>query len=300
MKYEQVVKAVNEVIQQYTIRLTVRQIYYRLISPPYQLFPNTIQNYKGMDSILTRAREKEDVDWRRIEDRARTTIGGDHGYDGPIEYVGTIGQMITERYYSKKMWDNQPIMLEVWVEKDALSSLFEQVLSRFNVLVFPSRGYSSFTKVMEAIEDRFSEVDKPITILHFTDHDPSGLNMTEDLQKRIEKYSRGSDIEVRRVMLATDQVRKYGLAPNPTKKADSRSPSYVAQYGDECWELDAVDPTELQNLVRGFVEAEIDAEKWNETVEEIKEDKANIKNAIEAEKENIDQLLSKIRKHLEE
>ena len=77
MRYAEVVRASNEVVAQYDIRLTVRQIYYRLVSPPYQLFENTAGNYKGFDRILTRAREKGDVDWTRIEDRARTVLGGE-------------------------------------------------------------------------------------------------------------------------------------------------------------------------------------------------------------------------------
>ena len=42
MKYEEVVKATNEIINEYEVRLTIRQIYYRLVSLPYQLFANAI------------------------------------------------------------------------------------------------------------------------------------------------------------------------------------------------------------------------------------------------------------------
>jgi hypothetical protein len=79
MKYEEVVRVVNEILNQYPYRLTVRQIYYRCISPPYQIFGAT-KTYKSFDKILTRAREREDVNWMRIEDRARRIAGGDYGW----------------------------------------------------------------------------------------------------------------------------------------------------------------------------------------------------------------------------
>jgi len=78
MKYEEVVRASNDIMEQYNIRLTVRQIYYRLVSPPYQLFDNTANSYKQFDSMLTRARERGDIPWRGIEDRSRRIEGGEN------------------------------------------------------------------------------------------------------------------------------------------------------------------------------------------------------------------------------
>jgi hypothetical protein len=67
------------------------------------------------------------------------------------------------------------------------------------------------------------------------------------------------------------QVLSYNLLPNPTKKADPRAKEYVARYGDQCWELDALEPTELQRIVREAVEAEIDPQVWREVIERNKE-----------------------------
>ncbi len=299
LEYKSVVKTVNEIMEQYTTRLTVRQIYYRCVSPPYQLFPNTRQSYKGFDNMLTRAREKEDVDWRRIEDRARRTEGGDEGYSDPEFYVASMMKFLKADFYDRKMWLNQPQLVEVWVEKDALAALFSNVTSGFRTLLFPTRGYSSFTGVMEAIT-RFNEAveqDKPVTILHFTDHDPSGLNMTEDLENRLRRY-RAGDVTVKRVMLTIEQVKKYGLAPNPTKKKDSRTSRYVEAFGDECWELDAVDPAELQKLVEKYVMAEVDEEIWNRTLRKIAKEKKTIGNAFKAEERSIKMLRKRLTKRL--
>lgn len=310
MRYDEVVSAVNRVMEEYEIKLTIRQLYYRIISPPYQLFANTINNYKQFDKILTKARERGVVNWRRIEDRARQTIGGDYGWNNPDEYLNyLIDQLKTSNEnYTMPVWDNQPNYVEVWVEKDALASLFADAVGGLRVVTFPSRGYSSFTKVMEAMAERFLERAKkgqPIIILHFTDHDPSGLNMTDDLLKRFKRYFQQALSEMERldfdktieqmektrqdgknwlgiirVALTHDQVTQLNLAPNPTKEADPRSKDYVAKYGDQCWELDAYPPDRLQNLIREAVNRQIDPAKWNETRETIHKGKQHLKDKL--------------------
>jgi len=283
LNYAQVVDVTNKVISQYDVRLTVRQIYYRLISPPFQLFANKMSNYKGFDKILTRAREKEDVDWRRIEDRSRTTIGGDGGWDSPEQFTEYVIQRTKDLWegYGRPAWRGQENYVEVWVEKDALATLVSNVANRFNVLTYPSRGYSSFTRVKEAIEDRFAEVidTRNIFIVHLTDHDPSGLDMTKDLEKRISEYSEDSDrIEVHRVALTHEQVKQFDLASNPTKSADPRATKYVAEYGDQCWELDALPPDELEKIVELNVKRWIDAKTWNDNVGLIAKEKKQLEN----------------------
>ena len=315
MKYSEVVPVVREIIESYTIRLTVRQIFYRLISPPYQLFAGTQNNYKQFDRILTRAREKGDIDWRRIEDRARTTLGGDYGFESPEEFINYKIKDFKNSwmFYDRRMWDEQDCYVEIWLEKDALATLFSEVARKYRVLVFPSRGYSSFTKIMEALTDsdrfpRYIRMGKPIVILHFSDHDPSGLNMTVDINNRlfkrdylvrglaevfsseelekIKELFKGKEwlVKVERCALTYEQVRRYNLPPNPTKKADPRSKWYVQQYGDQCWELDAVEPSELQRIIENSILKWINREKWNETVKKIEGEKQKLKEKFEKAK----------------
>jgi hypothetical protein len=319
MLYEEVVKAVNDVLKEYTFKLTVRQIYYRLVSPPYQLFANIASNYKSFDKIITKAREKNDVDWRRIEDRARTTLGGDFGYENPDEYLKSQINNLLDcwKYYTKRVWDNQDYYIELWVEKDALAALFQDTARGFRVLTFPSRGYSSYTKIMEALTEkdrfpRYIKMGKPIIILHFTDHDPSGLNMTDDIWNRlykrkyleralmdtftreemeaiVEAYKKSGKFEeckekgmirVVRCALTYEQVERYKLAPNPTKKVSQGRKWYISQYEDRCWELDAVPPEELRKIIEETITRFINAEKWKATIEEIEKEKETLKEKL--------------------
>jgi hypothetical protein len=301
VKYVSTVEAVNRVMAEYRTKLTVRQIYYRLISPPFQIFDNTANNYKNFDKILTRARERGDVDWTRIEDRARTTLGGEKlVFSSPEGYVDWLFKELNDEYFQRSRWDGQKNYVEVWVEKDALSSVFKAVLDDYGVILFPSRGFGSFTKIMESLI-RFPQ-NRIVKVLHFGDHDPSGLEMTRDLDSRLHAYadSKGFNrgLVVKRIALNIEQVRQLGIASNPTKSADSRRKDYIAQYGDECWELDAVPPDTLTEWVRDAVVEEIDSEVWTETGERaiierkrVREAFNQSKIAIERAKETVKEAL---------
>lgn len=299
MRYAEVVDATRRILTEYSYRLTVRQIYYRLISPPYQLFPNTATNYKTFDKILTKARERKEVDWKKIEDRARSILGGEKNvFDSPERYIEWLFGELNERYYDKSHWIRQLNHVEVWVEKDALSTLFERAVKQYRIVVFPSRGYSSYTKVMEALE-RFPQ-RKNVIILHFADHDPSGLDMSRDLNSRLDGYSgtNNGGLVVKRIALSIEQVRELALPPNPTKKADSRAREYTAKYGDQCWELDAVPPDMLAQWVSDAVKREIDWNAWKETQESLKGEREMIKRALERSSREMDNLREKMKQVL--
>ena len=90
-------------------------------------------------------------------------------------------------------------------------------------------------------------------IIHLGDHDPSGIDMTRDIQERLEMF--GADVEVKRVALTMNQVQTYNPPPNPAKITDSRCGKYIAEYGDESWELDALEPQMLTKLIHDEVTA---------------------------------------------
>lgn len=282
MKYKEIIPVVNEILSQYSFALTIRQIYYRLISDPYNLFSNTRSMYNSLDRMLVRAREVGEIDGKRIEDRTRQTIGGDQGWEDPDSYLDKVLEYIKSCWekYSKEVWASQQFKLEVWIEKDALASVISETTHPFRVLVFPSRGYSSYTKIKEALDRLKYYRDKQIIILHLADHDPSGFDMTKDLINRFEKYGDDS-IEIKRIGLNYDQVEKFNLRPNPVKTADPRALSYISHYGEECWELDALPPNELQSIVEKEIKNYIDQKAWDAKLEEIEEEREEIRERID-------------------
>lgn len=264
MKYEQTVAAVNQVLQEYDMALTLRQIYYRLVAA--SLIPNRRSAYNGLSSQLVTARENGEVNDARIVDRSRRI--DDFSFDSPEDFLAACRSALKNRWLMR-MWASQASYVEVWVEKDALSAVLANAVRPLNTIVAPSRGYSSYSYVRDAASriKRYCENGQQAIILHFADHDPSGLDMTRDLADRLNRYC-SVEVTLKRIALTFDQVSEHNLVPNPTKVADPRSPSYESQYGVGCWELDALEPNELVRLAQSAVESEIDdLGAWEEVKE---------------------------------
>jgi Arc/MetJ-type ribon-helix-helix transcriptional regulator len=169
--------------------------------------------------------------------------------------------------YRLDMWENQTNYVEVWIEKEALAGIFEPVCHEMRVPFFCCRGYTSQSEMWRAgirLKEKAEDGKTPV-ILHFGDHDPSGIDMTRDVEDRLGMFMEGEIIEVNRLALNMDQVRKYKPPPNPAKMSDSRShgpAGYIAKFGRSSWELDALNPPVLHALVRDAVRELIDDETW--------------------------------------
>ena len=286
--YAEVVQAALEVFRQYDTALTLRQLYYRLVSR--RLFPNTINSYKRLSRIMVQAREKGDVPLNCLEDRSRRILGrGDAGFRSVDEFIKQRLASLKESWkgFRMPMWDDQPYNVLISLEKDALSRLVSDVANRYAVRTFPTRGYPSFTYVQRMasyIRNRLK--GKPTIVLYFGDFDPSGVDIERDLTERLRKYGAG-DFEVRRVALTRKQIVEYSLPPMPVKKSDARTPSFVATYGDEAVELDALEPNVLKFLVAQSIEDCIDRVAWKRREDEIE----SLRQWIRAKLENIEDLI---------
>lgn len=235
--------------------VTLRQLFYQFVRRNW--IANQEREYKRLGRIVTDAREAGVMSWTAIEDRGRGTYG--FGYQE--NQAGVLAGI--ERNLKVDRWKRQDNYVEVWVEKQALESVVARPCRALHVPYMACKGYLSASEAWRAGQ-RFEEIKrsgrKPI-VIHLGDHDPSGIDMTRDNAARLALYAR-HDVEVRRVALNMDQVEKYDPPPNPTKVTDSRAKGYLAAYGESCWELDALEPKTLDELIRSSVGDYIDDDKW--------------------------------------
>jgi hypothetical protein len=230
--------------------------YYQFVSRA--LLPNVHEEYKRLGRILCKARDGGLVDWDAIEDRTRE-VNGHNSWSSPASIVSAVA-----RQYQEDLWAGQLYRPEVWIEKDALLGVIEGVCTEYRVPYYAHRGNDSQVMQHEAGK-RFAEyLDQGLTpvVLHLADHDPKGIDMTRDNRERLSLYAR-DDIEVRRIALNMDQVRQYNPPPNFAKDSDTMTEAYRAEYGDECWELDALDPTVIANLIRRELDDLIERDEWD-------------------------------------
>lgn len=280
MKYEKLVSEVNAVLREYDVALTLRQLFYRLVSR--HVFANTERNYKHLSRVLVKAREREDVDASRIEDRSRQVLGqGDWGYESSESFLSNVERGLREAWkrFSLTLWEDQLCQVLVALEKDALSRLISTVAGDFRVKTFPMRGYGSYTYVSEIAQECAG--DKPTIILYLGDYDPSGLDIQRDLESRLERYG-AEDFEIKRVALTLDQIQRHQLPPLPAKTSDPRLARFIADTGgSDVVELDALPPNILQDVVRNAIRHHIDMEKWNARVKHIHEQKEKLRQKLE-------------------
>lgn len=243
--------------------LTLRQLYYQFVSR--DLIPNTERSYKNLGSAISDGRDAGLIDWDAIEDRGRGISSWLIEEDEKSVLEGI------EHNFALDLWQRQNCYVEVWVEKDALSSVIERACRRRAVPYMACKGYLSASEAWRAgqrFEDAADMGCERLVMIHLGDHDPSGIDMTRDNGERLQLYSRGADIDVRRIALNMDQVRQYDPPENPAKVTDTRAADYIRKYGEHSWELDALEPSVLEALIEREVSDLIDVDIWEEAIAE--------------------------------
>ncbi len=286
-RFKPAVKAIithaNVVIDDYVKQgfvLTLRQLYYKFIAK--DLFPetwidtaynkrmgldpntkNTVKNYKRLGSIINDARLAGHLDWDAIEDRTRAVRA--------VPHWKTPGEIINSSAYSFRLdkWVGQKFRPEVWIEKEALAGVIEGVCAELDIPYFACKGYTSQSEMwasamrLKRIAKKFGQT--PI-ILHFGDHDPSGMDMTNDIINRLKIFTGG--MELRRLALNMPQIEQYKPPPNPAKETDARFLQYQRKYGNDSWELDALEPAVLAQLIHDAVVGLREKDKYDALVKE--------------------------------
>lgn len=278
----------NVIIKEYSdqgLDITLRQLYYQLVARG--LIPNEQKQYDRLGLAIRKAREAGLVDWYALVDRTRY-LRGYTSWDDPQQILRGVAHQ-----YALDMWETQKNIVEVWVEKDALIGVIGQACDSLFTPHFSCRGYTSASELFIAARrlKRYQKEGKYPIVLHLGDHDPSGIDMSRDIFERLELYGAGigtnempdsptdykegrlnlgADFTLKRIALNMPQVHQYNPPPFWAKLTDSRSHGpngYIANYGQESWELDALPPTALRDLIQEHIELVKDQDAWDKTHE---------------------------------
>lgn len=268
----QMIEKVNSVVSEYEKQgysLTLRQVYYQMVAR--DIIPNNMRSYKNLGNLINDARLAGLIDWLAIEDRTRNLRENSH-WSKP-------GSVIESAAYSYHLdhWKGQESYVEVWVEKDALIGIVGQICQKLDVSHFSCRGYVSQSEMWAAARrlHRRQEAGQHIVLLHLGDHDPSGKDMSRDIQDRLVTFETYG-VTFKRLALNMDQVELYNPPPNPAKLTDSRATGYIEEYGDECWELDALEPKVISDVIRENVEKYRDDSLYRAVVQREAEEKKQL------------------------
>lgn len=331
---EHVIDSIVDTIRKYEAKgykLTLRQLYYQLVSS--NEMPNDDACYSKLSSLLDDCRYSGKVDWNSIEDRGR--IPYTPYYEDSMQ--DAIKDMVDR--YTLDRREGQPVYLELWSEKDAISNILKRATRNYTLTVGINKGFASSTAIYNAY-DRFTDTildeKKKVIILYFGDHDPSGLDMIRDIRERIEfmmvKGLRSGDFielvpeddedngiyplydlmekhglyeqfrealdndgdyeyyqalavvkeyfEIKHIGLTQAQIKFYKLPPNPAKLSDPRAKKYVAEHGNISWEVDALEPQEIEKIIKDSLLALIDESELNKVLAQERTDKQKLLSLI--------------------
>jgi hypothetical protein len=242
--------AIAEAVQPVTGRGVGYKLFTRV--PPL-IAAMSISEMKKIYRLLRVAREQGDIPWEWIVDETRE-IERVSTWSDPESYARTVA-----RSYRRDFWHQQPVRCLVVSEKGTVRGVLRPTLDHYAVGFLPVHGFSSATTIHDLAEDYDG---RPIIILYVGDFDPSGLFMSEvDLPKRFAEYG-GDHIELERIALTREQVRGLPSFPATDKRKDPRYRWFRDNHGDQCWELDAMDPNDLRDCVEQAILKLIEPMAW--------------------------------------
>jgi len=258
------------------MKLTLRQMYYQFVS--LGICPSGQLHYKRIGDVLTDARYAGEYPIEGLEDRGREVHEGDFttcddDVDEALQTASNTIQWLPDGTINIDRWFGQRNHVSVWVEKQALEGVFEPVCKELGVSWFACKGYPSvsalWTWIQAAERAHKNGTVHGCTVLYFGDHDPDGWEIPRsalrNLNKLLEVKGIGLRIAFKRIALNMDQIREYAPPPFEAKVTSARYQGYVDEHHtEEAWELDALEPRSLRDLIRSEVNALFDERVYRE------------------------------------
>ena len=245
---------INKIISDYEEKgyfLTLRQVYYQLVS--MDLIENSDKSYRSIQYLVKDGRLAGEISMTAIEDRTRRQRSLNY-FDGIPDILKAAADS-----YRRDLWEGQDHYVEIWCEKDAVIGIVQKAAFYLCVPCFSTRGFPSITALWEATE-RMENKPSPI-IFYLGDHDPSGLQIDREIKARLDQF--GAPVCLERIGLLREQVEEYSLPPNMAKEKDVNYEKYKALHGEHSWELDALEPEVIHDLIVENIKIVLDPEKYN-------------------------------------
>jgi hypothetical protein len=270
---------VNPIIDYYIKldhKMTLRQLHYQTVIKG--LFLNNDKAYKKISRELTKGRMAGYVDWDVIEDRLRQ-VQIPYIYDSVYDAIRD-----TALTYRIDRMQGQENYIEIWVEKDALSGVLNKITRPYHVPLMVNRGFSSTSAMYDSAKRFIKHIENGQNgvLLYIGDHDPSGLYMYEDIQKRLSEFGL-TYMEYRRIALTLEQVEKYDLIPNDLKMSDKRASWYIDTTGcKNSFEVDALDPLILDQILEDEIKNFIDYNLYSQVCKREQHEKKKLREIAES------------------
>lgn len=288
----------NEIAQEFArdgMDITLRQLYYQFVARGLCLSGQ--KAYKRIGDVVTEARYTGDFPLELLVDRGRDIHMGDYTrHDIDVEQAladsGGIIRGVPDLTLNTDRWYGQPVFVSVWVEKQALEGVFSSVCTELGVSWFACKGYPSVSALWQwlkraaevtsgkaqnrrfywpggaTITERHQGCAERAVVLYFGDHDPDGWEIPRSAERNLRSLMELRDIDLdltfKRIGLNMNQIIQYNPPPFEAKITSARYRGYVDEHStNDAWELDALNPRVLRDLIRKEVGAQFDQRIYN-------------------------------------
>jgi hypothetical protein len=295
-------------------RMTLRQLYYQLVSK--NIIPNSEKSYKSLGKLVSDGRLAGRLDWDIIEDRVRVPKRPNQykSLSDLVEaavYSYRLPRMDAQDEYVE-LWVEKDALAGVLAP---IASRYHSVLMVNRGYSSQSAMMEAAQRIDRACRNENGEPYRDATILYLGDLDPSGEDMVRDIDDRLAMFldggydidyakrqkEHGSDdlarlvspsghplkrgeytvpVHVEKLALTIEQVNEYQPPPNPTKLSDTRAKDFIAKYGHTSWEVDALPPNVLTQIIETRFEELLDMEAMQIIKEQEAQDIAFLREVV--------------------
>lgn len=277
---DSIIRFVNE--RQRFWPLTPRQGHYWLLNdPPLRhagkpdsLYTNDQASYKSLVELLTRARLAGLVPMEAIGDETRP-VQIWNVWNSTGEFVGQEIDGFLKNYW-RNLMQSQPCHVEIVAEKNTIAPMVNPVAARYCIPTTTGRGYCSLSPRYE-MSKRFHRSGKDMLVLIVvSDFDPEGEDIAHSFAQSMRDDFGIERIHPIKAALTADQVVELDLPENnlEAKQTSSRYSKFVEKYGPKVWELEALQPEQLQQLLTDVIDSVIDVDLFNQELEAEEKDAA--------------------------
>ena len=259
--------------------LSVRAIHYALLNDPpfrnahrpHSVYKNDRPSYQDLCNLLTRARLGGLIEWEMIVDETRPVSLWNVHYS-PATFIGKELENFLQGYW-RDLQRSQPNHIEIIGEKLTIKTLVKRVASTYTIPVTIGRGFCSI-QPRHDIAVRFQKSGKDrLVLLLLSDHDPDGEEISQSFARSMRDDFGIENLDPIKAALNEDQVRELDLPPSlEAKSKSSNYGKFADQHGRFAYELEAVEPEKLQEILTEAIDDVLDLDLFNQELEREKQD----------------------------
>ncbi len=231
----------------------VRFTYYRAVSKG--LIPKTDLGYVKVQRALAAMREAGRLPYEWIVDSSRW-MRKSRTYDGVEDVLYDVAAS-----YRRSLWTDSGVAVEVWCESESVAGVLVGVTDPWDVPLFPIKGQTSIAFAHSAAQT-YRHDPRELVVYYVGDRDPAGLEIETNLREKLSRYSGGRQFSFERLACTAEQVEQWHLLGTRPKKTSYRDAVTGAkeQWRGEAYEVEAIDPPILRDIVEEAITRWIDPE----------------------------------------